>query len=236
MTTSLSENKRPWSVMPMRAFADRRLKERELRVLGALSAFTNRAGVCWPSMVTLCEVSGYAERRSVHDALKRLKQYKYVRQLQPKDFQETISGWKSNRYQVLWDGDEPLPTYEDMHIAKPLQLVRDQDDSAPEGTGGLGERQLTPHTADQPGEAGSLSTEIQLTAEAICHHYIRAVQQATGQVRLFDNEITQARRLAVEGFTPEAVHVETLTVCYKALARRAGVPALADVARSLADA
>ena len=33
MTTS-SENKRPWSVMPMRAFADRRLKERELRVLG----------------------------------------------------------------------------------------------------------------------------------------------------------------------------------------------------------
>ena len=236
MTTSLSENKRPWSVMPMRAFADRRLKERELRVLGALSAFTNRAGVCWPSMVTLCEVSGYAERRSVHDALKRLKQYKYVRQLQPKDFQETISGWKSNRYQVLWDGDEPLPTYEDMHIAKPLQLVRDQDDDAPEEAGGLGERQLTPHTAGQPGEAGSLSTEIRLTAEAICHHYIRAVQQATGQVRLFDNEITQARRLALEGFTPEAVHVETLTVCYKALARRAGVPALADVARSLADA
>ena len=236
MTTSLSENKRPWSVMPVRAFADRRLKERELRVLGALSAFTNRAGVCWPSMVTLCEVSGYAERRSVHDALKRLKQYKYVRQLQPKDFQETISGWKSNRYQVLWDGDEPLPTYEDMHIAKPLQLVRDQDDDAPEGTGGLGERQLTPHTAGQPGEAGSLSTEIQLTAEAICHAYIRAVQQATGQVRLFDNEIAHARRLAVEGHAPVAVSAATLTVCRDALARRAGVPALADVARSLADA
>ena len=35
---SLSEYKRPWSVMPMRVFKDRTLKERELRVLGALLA------------------------------------------------------------------------------------------------------------------------------------------------------------------------------------------------------
>jgi hypothetical protein len=79
-------------------------------------------------------------------------------------------------------------------------------------------------------------TEIQLTAEAICHAYIRAVQQATGQVRLFDNEITQARRLAVEGCQPADVTAATLLVCDKALERRAGVPALADVARAIADA
>jgi len=79
-------------------------------------------------------------------------------------------------------------------------------------------------------------TEIQLTAEAICHAYIRAVQQATGQVRLFDNEITQARRLAVEGCKPADVTAATLLVCDKALERRAGVPALADVARAIADA
>jgi hypothetical protein len=236
MTLSLSENKRPWSVMPMRAFADRQLKERELRVLGALCAFTNRAGVCWPSMVTLCEVSGYAERKSVHDAMKRLKRYKYVRQLQPKDYQETVTGWKSNRYQVLWDGDEPLPTFEDVHIAKPLQLVRDQDDDMPEGTGGLGDRQSLSYTQGLGGQGEAKLTEIQLTAAEICHHYIRAVQQATGQVRLFDNEITQAHRLAVEGYTAEAVHAQTLAVCSAALAKRAGVPALADVARSLADA
>jgi hypothetical protein len=216
---SLSENKRPWSVTPMRAYADRQLKEREFRVLGALCSFTNRAGVCWPSMVTLCEVSGYAERKSVHDALKVLKKRKYVRQLQAKDYQETTSGWKSNRYQVLWDGDEPLPTFEDVHIAKPLQLVRDQED-APEGIGGLGDGQPNPHTSDG-------------TAAAICHSYIRAVQQATGQVRLFDNEIAHARRLAVVGHTPDDVMAATLDVCDKALARRAGVPALADVAREL---
>jgi len=235
MTLSLSENKRPWSVMPMRAFVDRQLKDRELRVLGALCSFTNRAGVCWPSMVTLCEVSGFKERKSIHEALKVLKRRKYVRQLQSKDYQETISGWKSNRYQVLWDGDEPMPTWEEIHIAKPLQLVRDQDDG-PEEAGGLGDGQLTPHNHRAIGQPDPELTEIQLTAEAICHAYIRAVMQATGQVRLFDNEITQARRLAVEGHKPADVMAATLNVCDRALERRAGVPALADVARSLADA
>ena len=235
MTTSLSENKRPWSVMPMRAFVDRQLKDRELRVLGALCSFTNRAGVCWPSMVTLCEVSGFKERKSIHEALKVLKRRKYVRQLQSKDYQETISGWKSNRYQVLWDGDEPLPTWEEIHIAKPLQLVRDQDEG-PEGVGGPGDGQSLSQTRGLLGQPDPESTEIQLTAEAICHAYIRAVQQATGQVRLFDNEITQARRLAVEGYSVDDVRAATLLVCDKALERRAGVPALADVARAVADA
>jgi len=235
MTLSLSENKRPWSVMPMRAFVDRQLKDRELRVLGALCSFTNRAGVCWPSMVTLCEVSGFKERKSIHEALKVLKRRKYVRQLRSKDYQETISGWKSNRYQVLWDGDEPMPTWEEIHIAKPLQLLRDQDER-PEETGGLGDGQSNPHNRRQIGQPDPELTEIQLTAEAICHAYIRAVQQATGQVRLFDNEITQARRLAVEGHKPADVTAATLVVCDKALERRAGVPALADVARAIADA
>ena len=235
MTTFLSENKRPWSVMPMRAFVDRQLKDRELRVLGALCSFTNRAGVCWPSMVTLCEVSGFKERKSIHEALKVLKRRKYVRQLRSKDYQETISGWKSNRYQVLWDGDEPLPTWEEIHIAKPLQLVRDQDER-PEGIGGPGDGQSNPHNRRQIGQPSPELTEIQLTAEAICHAYIRAVQQATGQVRLFDNEITQARRLAVEGYSVDDVRAATLLVCDRSLERRAGVPALADVARAVADA
>ena len=135
----LSENKRPWSVMPMRALSDKQLKERELRVLGAVCSFTNRAGVCWPSLDTLCDVSGYKERKSVLDGMKRLKARKYVRQLNPKDYQETSSGWKTNRYQVLWDGDEPLPTYEEIHTAKPLQLRADQEDDASKDIGGLGD-------------------------------------------------------------------------------------------------
>ena len=201
---SLSENKRPWSVMPMRALSDKQLKERELRVLGAVCSFTNRAGVCWPSLDTLCDVSGYKERKSVLDGMKRLKARKYVRQLNPKDYQETSSGWKTNRYQVLWDGDEPLPTYEQIHTAKPLQLRADQEDDASKDIGGLGD--------------GNVVADAQ--ASALCHAFIRAVQQATGQVRLYDNEIAHARRLAERDATVGDV-----------TATRAGVPSMADVVR-----
>ena len=212
---SLSENKRPWSVMPMRALSDKQLKERELRVLGAVCSFTNRAGVCWPSLDTLCDVSGYKERKSVLDGMKRLKARKYVRQLNPKDYQETSSGWKTNRYQVLWDGDEPLPTYEEIHTAKPLQLRADQEDDASKDIGGLGD--------------GNVVADAQ--ASALCHAFIRAVQQATGQVRLYDNEIAHARRLAERDATVDDVTAATLLVCDEAIQRRAGVPSMADVVR-----
>ena len=210
---------RKWSVMPSRAINDRELKERELRVLGALCVHTNAAGVCWPSMETLCAVTGYKERVTIHAAMKVLKRKRYVRQLQPKDYQETSSGWKSNRYQVLWDGDEALPTYEEIHSAKPLQLVADQDDAHNKEIGGLGDRQVNTHTHADP------------AAEAITHAYLRAVQQATGQSRMFDNEIAHARKLAAAGFTVADVTAATLNVCDSALERRAGVPSLYDVAQ-----
>jgi hypothetical protein len=214
---SLSENKRPWSVAPMRCFGDRQLTETDLRVLGALCGFTNRHGVCWPSMATLMDVSSMKSRTSVHQSVKKLKKLRYIRQLHPKDYQETASGWHSNRYQVLWDGDEALPSWEDVQSAKPLQLRRDNED-APEEIGGLGDRQVNTHTHADP------------VAEAITHAYLRAVQQATGQSRMFDNEIAHARKLAAAGFTVADVTAATLNVCDSALERRAGVPSLYDVA------
>lgn len=215
---SLSENKRPWSVAPMRCFGDRQLTETDLRVLGALCGFTNRHGVCWPSMATLMDVSSMKSRTSVHQSVKKLKKLRYIRQLNPKDYQETASGWHSNRYQVLWDGDEALPSWEDVQSAKPLQLRNDNED-APEEIGGLGDRQVNTHTHADP------------AAEAITHAYLRAVQQATGQSRMFDNEIAHARKLAAAGFTVADVTAATLNVCDSALERRAGVPSLYDVAQ-----
>ncbi len=212
---------RKWSVMPSRAINDRELKERELRVLGALCVHTNAAGVCWPSMETLCAVTGLASRQSIHNAMKVLKRKRYVRQLQPKDYQETATGWKSNRYQVLWDGDEALPTYEEVDNAKPLQLRSDQGDEDAKEIGGLGDRDIYSHTPDDP------------VAEAITHTYISAVQQATGQVRMYDNEIAHARRLSAAGFTAADVKAATLNTCDAALERRAGVPSLYDVAEGM---
>ena len=209
---------RKWSVMPSRAINDRELKERELRVLGALCIHTNAAGVCWPSMETLCAVTGLASRQSIHNAMKVLKRKRYVRQLQPKDYQETATGWKSNRYQVLWDGDEALPTYEEVDSAKPLQLREDQGDDDVKEIGGLGDRQVNSHTHDDS------------AARPLANAYIRAVMRATGQVRLYDNEIAHARRLANAGFNADDVEAATLNTCDRAIERRAGVPSLYDVA------
>lgn len=231
MKSHFDENKRPYSVVPMRAFSDKQLKERELRVLGALCAFVNRAGVCWPSMETLCNVSGYAERKSVHEAMKRLKSGKYVRQLHSKDYQKAESGWKTNRYQVLWDGDEPLPTYEEIHIAKPLQLRSDQDDDHIEEKGSLRGAGQYAHARALADESGQNLTEIQLTAASLCNAFISNVMSATGQVRLYDNEIAHARKLALRDVTVDDVKAATLLVCDKAIQRRGGVPSMADVVR-----
>jgi len=224
---------RKWSVMPARATGDKELKERELRVLMALCIHTNAVGVCWPSMDAMCAVTGFATRQSIHDAIKVLKRKRYVRQLQPKDYQETATGWKSNRYQVLWDGDEALPTYEQVDSAKPLQLRRDDEMEDAKETGGLGDLQSLSHTHGLAGRGQPKLTELQLTSAELCHAYINVVMQATGQVRLFDNEISHATRLANAGFTAADVKAATLNTCDAALERRAGVPSLYDVAEGM---
>jgi hypothetical protein len=229
MTKYRSDFKRPWSVMPMRCFVNRELNDSDLRVLGALCAFTNQHGVCWPSNETLMELTALKSRTSIHRSVQKLKKLKYVRQLSPKDCQETASGWKSNRYQVLWDKDDPLPTYEDIHIAAPLQ-VRDEDELDANVIGGMGDGHSLSHTPHQPSAGSALLTKNQLTSDEICNAYIRAVQQATGQVRLYDNEIAHARRLAAAGFTADDVRAATLNTCDAAIERRAGVPSLYDVA------
>ena len=88
---------RRWSIMPARVVGDRSLKERELRVLGALCVYTNAVGVCWPSMDAICEMTGHSTRQSVHDAMQIQTKKTSVRPLPPKDYQETATGWTSNR-------------------------------------------------------------------------------------------------------------------------------------------
>ena len=203
----------PWSIVPSRAFGDKRLKDADRRVLGALCAFVNRAGVCWPAMETIQQISGHASRKSVFDAIQRLKSAKYVRQLQPKDYQETKTGWKSNRYQVLWLGDEPKPTFEDIQSAKKLQLASD-DEPTHEEIGSVRD-----------------DTALNTLSHTLAHAYARAVQSRTGQVRNVASEINHARRLALANISIEQVRDATIQACDAALTRRAGVPSLADVAR-----
>jgi len=205
----------PWSIVPTRAFGDKRLSDADRRVLGALCAFVNRAGVCWPSAETLSDLSGYATRKSVIDAISRLKRAGYVRQLKPKDYQVTASGWKTNRYQVLWLGDEALPGLEDIQTARPLQDDLGRAEGHEE-IGGMGE-----HDASLP------------LAHSLAHAYAHAIERVLGQPRRVENELAAARTLAAQGVTVAQVIEATEAHARACLARRAGVPALADVARAM---
>jgi len=213
--SDLPEGKWPWSIVPSRAFGDKRLKDADRRVLGAMCAFVNRAGVCWPAMETMRLISGHKTEKSIFDAVQRLKAAGYVRQLRPKDYQETASGWKTNRYQVLWLGDEAKPSREDIASADRIRLATDP---APidEVKGGLG------------GEKQSLTHAISLASA-----YATAVERTTGQFKRADQELGAANRLANKGFSAQQVQQATQEVARAALARRAGVPALADVERHL---
>ena len=213
--SDLPEGKWPWSIVPSRAFGDKRLKDGDRRVLGAMCAFVNRAGVCWPAMETMQKISGHKSRTSVHNPTQRLKDTGYVRQLQPKDYQTTASGWSSNRYQVLWIGDEAKPSREDVHSAERIRLATDPEPTH-EVTGGLG------------GKKQSLTHAILLASA-----YANAVEAVTGQFKRADQELGAANRLANKDFSAEQVQDATRTVALAALAKRAGVPALADVERHL---
>ncbi len=205
----------PWSIVPTRAFGDKRLQDADRRVLGALCAFVNRAGVCWPALDTMQDIAGYATRKSVFDAIQRLKRAGYIRQLKPKDYQETKSGWKTNRYQVLWLGDEPMPTHEDINSA-----IRLQDESILSGNN------------EDIGVVGEQDASMSL-AHSLAHAYSHAIERALGQSRRPENELGAARMLAAQGVTVAQVIEATEAHARASLARRAGVPALADVARAM---
>jgi len=166
-------------------------------------------------METMRLISGHKTEKSIFDAVQRLKAAGYVRQLRPKDYQETASGWKTNRYQVLWLGDEAKPSREDIASADRIRLATDPE-PIDEVKGGLGE------------EKQSLTHAISLASA-----YATAVERTTGQFKRADQELGAANRLANKGFSAQQVQQATQEVARAALARRAGVPALADVERHL---
>lgn len=132
MTKSPSE-RRPQAVVPVRAFKDRELPHTALRILGAIGHHANRAGVCWPSFRTLHEATG-VPLGSVQNAVKTLVDGGYLRRLEGNDYDQKPGPWgMSNRYQVLWAGDDPIPTFEEMVQAAPFQAIADLADA--EGSG-----------------------------------------------------------------------------------------------------
>jgi hypothetical protein len=121
---------RSWSVLPARWTTDKRLAPNDVRVLGALGLYTNQVGVCWPTYETLQRFTKLS-RNAVMAAIKRLEEMGYVRPLKPEYWPGQKSKWLTNRYQVLWRGNDPLPRWEELRDASAINLGQDPDsDSA----------------------------------------------------------------------------------------------------------
>lgn len=210
------EIKRQWSVIPVRALLDRKLHQSHFRVLVALCVFTNSHGVCWPGVKTIGAMLG-VDPASVSRAITKLVKAGYVRKLRPQDYQmEYAKFGKINRYQVLYQPNMALPSWEEVQSSQLLSPASEAPDAHMNDIGGVGE-----HDASLP------------LAQSLAHAYARAVERVLGQPRRAENELAAARALAAQGVTVEQVIEATEAHARACLARRAGVPALADVARAM---
>ena len=210
------EIKRQWSVIPVRALLDRDLAAVQFRTLAALCIYTNSHGVCWPGIETLSKIVG-SDKAVISRTITRLVKLGYVRRLRPQDYQmEHAKFGKINRYQVLYQPDVPLPTWEEVKSAMLLAPVSDVPASQQNDIGGTGE------------ENALLSL-----SHSLAHAYSHAIERALGQSRRPENELGAARMLAAQGVTVAQVIEATEAHAKACLARRAGVPALADVARAM---
>lgn len=118
--------KRPYAVVPSRCMSDKALKDADRRVLIGLGYYANRAGVCWPSIRTLVQDTGLGAN-TIQRAIERLLGGGYVRQLQPNTYNQKHGSWGlSNRYQLLWNPDDPIPSWEQIRGANKLQPKAEQ--------------------------------------------------------------------------------------------------------------
>jgi hypothetical protein len=156
------EIKRQWSVIPVRALLDRKLHQSHFRVLVALCVFTNSHGVCWPGVKTIGAILD-VDPASVSRAITRLVKAGYVRKLRPQDYQmEHAKFGKINRYQVLYQPDAPLPSWEEVQSSQLLSPASEAPDAHMNDIGGVGE--------------GNASTSL---AHSLAHAYARAVERAS---------------------------------------------------------
>jgi len=210
------EIKRQWSVVPVRALTDRNLTQIEFRVICALCIYTNSYGVCWPGVQTIGDVIG-SDPAVISRAISKLVRKGYVRKLEPQDYQiEYAKFGRINRYQVLYQPDAPLPSWEEIKSSMILAPKADLP-------------------ANHVNEQGSGDEQALVSlSHSLAHAYARAVTANTGQPVNIENVINHARALARDSVTVDQVQRATAETCKLALAKRAGVPSLADVARSIA--
>lgn len=187
---------RKYSVIPARAIQDDNMHWTTLRVLGAICLYTNAYGIAWPSRMTIARhISRSTKTVSVH--VSRLIKAGYVRKLHPRSYPARIKAkntWRTNRYQVMFDGAQTeLPSMEQFWAPRP-KLVDEALDK---------DVQAVTHTRRES-EGGNVENSI--LAQAFCS----GVESASGQVRIAANNLDFATELSNRGVTAEQVRLATI--------------------------
>lgn len=91
-------------VAPFRALSDQRLTPSDFKVLMAMCAHANRAGMAWPSQAGIGQLTGIA-RENVSRSVKRLIEFKYLRLVSRGNSYQK----KASCYQILVIEDAPEP-------------------------------------------------------------------------------------------------------------------------------
>jgi len=200
---------RKYSVIPARAVQDESLHPTSLHLLAAIGLHTNGAGVCWPSTLTLALHIGKA-RVTISRHISRLIKAGYIRKLDPKAYPGHIvqqGRRKTNRYQVLWEGNEPLPSREEFWAPRPK--VAEVDYYIDHGKVTIDDGD----THKGQGVWGNDSTEYQCLANA----FKSAVERSCGIHRLPEPSYTAAKTLWDQGVTVNQVNDHTAAFVRQAL-------------------
>ena len=112
---------RRFSVYPSRAVMDLSLSINDIRTLLALGLYTSGSGVAFPTLQTIGAYTGQGTAGN-QAALRRLVDKGYIRKLQPKWYAGQSSPWLTDRYQVLYSKDDPVPTKEQLQESKAFNV------------------------------------------------------------------------------------------------------------------
>ncbi len=196
-------NIRRYSILPARAMQDGRLNIGELRILACLGMYTNSYGVCWPSQMRIGQHTGYT-RIWISKCIASLIKKGYVRKLEPRSYPKGIKkrGVRMvNRYQVLWEGDEALPTKEQFWAPQP-RFAPVEDDEVEQGA-----------THKQTGVTGDSNKDYQVLAQA----FKQAVEKSCGVHRLPEPSFKASKVLWDQGVTVDQVRDHTAAFVSQAL-------------------
>jgi hypothetical protein len=100
---------------------DLSLSINDIRTLLALGLYTSGSGVAFPTLQTIGAYTGQGTAGN-QAALRRLVDKGYIRKLQPKWYAGQSSPWLTDRYQVLYSKDDPVPTKEQLQESKAFNV------------------------------------------------------------------------------------------------------------------